>query len=466
MADKGKGKATNPYSLDSDSDDDFFTVKRKPVFSNAPPPKSPSPPPRNYSTSEEEDDSLSSLHKKKRKAPPKKRAPDLPAWTRHGSNENKKSSNSGRSRKGSSQMRGSTEERAETIVIDGSGDEAGSSSKASKNVRHRIVLTPPPEMSEQSKAEIAKLVREHLGEKFQSQSEESANNNPASSPEKYGSDVEKVQVTIRMVAPPEKKATAAPAAIKEYQKARTLTLARIGPMSDALTTLGDRIQKRPEDLILVYNDNRVYSRSTPAQLGIIDRAEMSGYEKEYWLKLEAERRKALEDSDDDLRQNGNDDTNANDEDDDVVPLASHTNNLSGMNLNGSGSAPLITTGRVTRSRTSLSRTSSLTSNSINRTTTTGNSQQVESHPQTQTQTQTQNPDIIHFKISSKFGEERMKGPKTLKLSSILRFYCKKLGKPQDLAEKMYIKFDGEKLDKELPIGETEVEDGDMLEVGM
>ncbi|WVW83764.1 hypothetical protein I302_105785 [Kwoniella bestiolae CBS 10118] len=424
MADKGKGKESDPISFDggSDSDDDFFVSKRKPTVREITPPRSSSPPTRAHSNSDsEEDASPGSKRKKKkvRRAAPKKPTLDLPAWTRHGSNEHKKSGSRSRSRKGSSQIRGSTEERAETIVIDDSDDEPGpSTSKApKKSVRKRVQLTPPPEMSEQKKAEIERLVREHISEKF---SEQASVEDQASSPEK-DKDVERVHITIRMQAPPEKKESAAPAAIKEYQKARTLILSRTGPIATGITILSERIQKRPEDIILVYNDNRVYPRSTPAQLGILDKADMTGYEKEYWLKLEADKRRALEE---DLSFTAdNTPGDQNDADDDVLPL-DPTPSLS----NGNGNT------------TQSSAPSSL--------------------PPTQTQA-----DLIRFKISSSFGEERMKGPRTLKLSAVIKFYLKKIGKSVDEVDRWYIMFDGEKLDKGMRIQDTEVEDGDMLEVG-
>ncbi|WWC94050.1 hypothetical protein V866_000888 [Kwoniella sp. B9012] len=430
MSDKGKGRATNPISFDSDSDDDFFVSRRKPIIRETTAPRSPTPPIRTHSDSEDDDEASpdSQRKKKPRKAPVKKPTLDLPAWTRQGSNGDKK--NGSRSRKGSSQIRGSTEERADTIVIDDSDEEigivGGSSSKPTKKViRKRVQLTPPPELSEKSKADIVKLVREHMSEKY---GDQAPLDDSASSPEKDKNDVEKVHVTIRMQAPPEKKQTAAPAAIKEYQKARTLILSRTGPMSTGISILSERIQKRPEDVILVYDDKRVYPRSTPAQLGILDKAEMIGYEKDYWMRLEADKRRALEE---DLMYS-NDSNNQEEEEDDVVPL--NSNGIS----SSSSSKPSYT-----------SQSQSLPQNQT----------------QTQTQTQTQQ-DIIHFKISSSFGEERMKGPKTLKLQSVIRFYLKKLGRPVEEAEKWYIMFDGEKLEKSLRIEETEVEDGDMLEAGM
>ncbi|KAK6910237.1 hypothetical protein I203_104269 [Kwoniella mangroviensis CBS 8507] len=440
MSDKGKGKATNPISFDSDSDDDFFVSRRRPIIRETTAPRSPTPPIRTHSDSEDDDDASpgSQRKKKPRKAPLKKPTLDLPAWTRHGSNGDQK--NGSRSRKSSSQIRGSKEERADMIVIDDSDEEigivGGSSSKHMKKVtRKRVQLTPPPEMSEKSKADIVKLVREHMSEKY---GDQAPLEDSASSPEKDRNDVEKVHVTIRMQAPPEKKQTAAPAAIKEYQKARTLILSRTGPMSTGISILSERIQKRPEDVILVYDDKRVYPRSTPAQLGILDKAEMIGYEKDYWMKLEADKIRALEE---DLSFSNNNDDDEEGEDD-VIPLNPNGNSPSIF------SKPSYTSQLQTRTQSQS---------------------QSQSLPQTQTQTQTQTQaqqDIIHFKISSSFGEERMKGPKTLKLHSVIRFYLKKLGRPVDEADKWYIMFDGEKLDRSLRIEETEVEDGDMLEAGM
>ncbi|WWC70303.1 uncharacterized protein I206_104253 [Kwoniella pini CBS 10737] len=432
MDDKGKGKAVDPISVESDSDDDFFVSKRRPIVRQAtPPPKSPSPPIRAHS--DEETSSPDSQFKKRRKPQSKKHGLELPGWTRINSNEHKKNGASGRSRKGSSQIRGSTEERGETIVIDDSDDEAGPSTSKGKGTRRRVQLTPPPEMSDAKKAEIEQLVKAHLGSKFQDRPVEEVNDS-FSSPEKENEqEIEKVYITIRMVAPPERKLSAAPAALKEYQKARTLILARTGPMSRGINTLSDRLQKRSEDIVFVYNDSKVYPRSTPEQLGIVDKAEMSGYEKEYWDRLQAERRKALEGSSDNEEPdplNGNEDN--------------YIENLNSPTTKTNGELDKI--------------------NSLN---TTLNNDQIP----TETQEEDEggegggSQDYIRFIIKSESGELRMKGQKTLKINTILKYYCKANNKPIEESERMYISFDGDKLDKENCIGDTEIEDGDMLEVG-
>ncbi|WWC61772.1 uncharacterized protein I303_104357 [Kwoniella dejecticola CBS 10117] len=438
MADKGKGKAVDPIDIGSDSDDDFFVSKKRPAVRQATlPPRSPSPPVRTHSDNED-DGSPDSQQKKRRKPTSKKPALELPSWTRASSNDHKKNGAGGRSRKGSSQARGSTEERGETIVIDDSDEDAGPSDRKPKAIRHRVQLTPPPEMSEAKKAEIEQLVKAHLGSKFQDQETEVVDDS-SSSPEKNdGDELEKVFITVRMVAPPEKKLSAAPAAIKEYQKARTLILSRTGHMSKGINTLSDRLQKRPGDLVFVYNDSRVYPRSTPEQLGILHKADMSGYEKEYWDRLQAERRRALEALSDDEMPH----------DDDAIehldsPTSKTNDQLDKMDLSKHETQP-----------TQL--TAPYTSNA-------GDTKNIEnSEPRGEEEIQ----DYIRFIVKSENGKHRMKGQKALRIQTIIKYYCKAIGKPPEEAEKMYLMFDGEKLDKDLTLGETDIEDGDMLDAGM
>ncbi|KAK8864294.1 hypothetical protein IAR55_001540 [Kwoniella newhampshirensis] len=412
MSDKGKGKEGSPASegpivlSDTDSDTDFFVSKRKPVIRATTPPKSPSPPTRSYSESDDSDDPS----QKKKKKPKRLNKPTLPEWTRHTSNESK-----ARARKGISVLRGSTEERgdrANTIVIDDSDDEIVEAS-GSKYGRKRIELTPPPELSEKKKQELRKLVESHYGAK------DSLPENPLIDVDFYPSthgtsdtprtNEEKCLITVYMEADTERRANAAAAALREYQKARTLQVYRTDSLRGPIETLAERIGKRAEDIVLTYEGNRVYSRMTPQELGIGHRAEMTGYEKPYFERKEKERRAKLEalvDSDDD------------DEVPKPIPDPSQPSNGNGI-PSTLDSAPPPTT----------------------------------------------EENSVRFVVKDvKGGEVKLKVALNITANTVLRFYCKKINRPRDDAAKMRLILDGDAVEPDTPMGELDLSDGDMLEV--
>ncbi|WVR07150.1 hypothetical protein IAU60_004191 [Kwoniella sp. DSM 27419] len=411
-SDKGKERASSPdpYAL-SDSDggsDDFFTVKRAPVIRPADetPIRSPTPPRRSHSGSDESDDEEGQHRKRKKPVRSRKKdGPSLPEWTRSGSIETKPSS--GRGPKASSTQRTSTE-RADTITIIDSDDEPEASTSQR---RGRVVLTPPPPISEAKRAEVHKLVQQHLGQALEA--DEEAEGTADNSPEKV-EDGEKCTITIRMEAPPDRRAAAAPAAIKEYQKVRKLTAFRHTPMSKPLSILAERLQKRPEDIILVYDNDRVYPRSTPAQLGIIDRGEMTGYEKAYYDQIQKDRRALYLGSDDDPPDRTSVSSNS--------PVPDRSTNGAGPSEIGSVNADPLATAQAPTP-------------------------------------------VIRFRLRSSTGQEQhLKAPPDMKSISVLRFFCVKTGRPKEDAEKLKLLWDGEAVDKDTTIGELDIEDGDVLDV--
>ncbi|WVF71583.1 hypothetical protein IAT40_006391 [Kwoniella sp. CBS 6097] len=440
MADKGKGKAAvlppDPITISDDSDDDFFVVKKKPVFRDATPPRSPSPPRRAHSSSEESDDPSSGLAKKRRKKPvraKKNEGPSLPEWTRHTSNEGKKGSARGRKGSSTGLGRGSTEDRdrADTIVI-GDSDEGESSTNVT---RGRITLTPPPELSEDQLAHIKKQVATHFDHPELDDNRTNEDETIQSSPEKQY-EGGKCTITVRMQAPPERKASATPAAIKEYEKPRKLTVFVNGPMSIGIAVLADRIQRRAEEVILTYDGDRVYPRSTPAQLNIFEKAEMSGYEKPYWDQLQKERRAIL--------------TADSDEDSQPVivdPAVAFEKSVSSSSaLNGTAAQA-----QTEASGSALSRLDS--------------DVPLLDPPESQSQTQSQSQETVKFRLrSATNSEQRLGAPLNMKVNTVLRFYCRKIGKPKEDADGLRLVFDGETLDGEMTIGELDIEDGDMMDV--
>ncbi|WWD17408.1 hypothetical protein CI109_101849 [Kwoniella shandongensis] len=415
MSDKGKGKEVSPSNndgpielSDTDSDTDFFVSKRKPVIRAATPPRSPSPVVRSHSESEDSDDPSQKKKKKTRRSQPK---PTLPEWTRHTSHESK-----ARVRKGSSVMRGSTEEtrdRTNTIVIDGSDDEVVEAS-TSRPGRRRVELTPPPELSEKKKQELRKLVESHYGAK------DTVPDNPLvdvdlypstqTSPDKPRTDEEKCYITVYMEADPERRANAAPAALKEFQKARTLQVYRNESLRGPIESLAERIGKRAEDIVLTYEGNRVYSRMTPRELGIGHRADMTGYEKPYFERKEKERRakiEALVESDDD---------------DDPKPISDPSASpTTDTNFNGNSTLPATAS-------------------------------EVLDNP-------------IRFVIKdAKGGEVKLKVATNITANTVLRYYCQKVERPKTDANQMKLVLDGDVVEPDTPMGELDLSDGDMIEV--
>lgn len=112
---------------------------------------------------------------------------------------------------------------------------------------------------------------------------------PVASPPKE----EVVDIVVKMELDPVKKANAPAAAIRMYERPITLKLRRVSHlysqnitnngltfgtffrdgqgeiMFRALEVMGDKLQRAPDDIILIYEGKRVYSRDTARQLGIL-----------------------------------------------------------------------------------------------------------------------------------------------------------------------------------------------------
>lgn len=53
---------------------------------------------------------------------------------------------------------------------------------------------------------------------------------------------------------------------------------------------------------------------------------------------------------------------------------------------------------------------------------------------------------------------------TTKCSSIVATFLRKTNRPAKLAKKVYVEIDGEKMNPNSPIGDAELEDGDLVDI--
>ncbi|OWZ60300.1 hypothetical protein C356_00157 [Cryptococcus neoformans c45] len=426
---------------DSDSSTDFFISKRKPNLkaSTPPPIHSPSPPP-----SDSEEDPEGSGHKKKKRLNSRKPQSKLPEWTRQTSEHRKE-------RKRSSVARASTEtrdrERSNSSFTTAAAEDGG----AKKNERRRVELTPPPVISEKKNQELRELVQRMYGggsalDLLDDDEVEPQAISPVASPPKE----EVVDIVVKMELDPVKKANAPAAAIRMYERPITLKLRRGEIMFRALEVMGDKLQRAPDDIILIYEGKRVYSRDTARQLGILggSSVEMKGYEKSYWDRLEAERLRRIENFDLDSDRSPS------------PQLASHAKTQTQAHAHAQISAasnPKYQSQSLGASQLYAGLAPLVVESS---------------NPYTQNPARANNnsppagaEDSIKLVVRGADGKEaRMKVAKTVTAHTVLRFYCKKIDRPKDDANKMELVFDGETMGKDTTVGDMDCEDGDMLEV--
>ncbi|GFZ44069.1 hypothetical protein JCM24511_01790 [Saitozyma sp. JCM 24511] len=299
MSLKGKEKA-GPVVLDDeeDSDTDFFTARRPTrIRQITPPARRSSPPPSSAIIISSDSDSASEgkkLPRSKKAAKPKSKPVQLADWTKRGV------SGSGRNRK-----RGGTEAKrsgsaTDAIIILSSDDEVAprrdkGKGKEEPKKRFRTSLTPPPEMTQAQLQGIRDIIDRALpieGPPVDDEAEQSFSGSTAPR-DSNGDRQDQIRVTVRMVADPARKeAGASAAAIKAYEKVRIFTCVSRDPVSILLKDLAHRIGKLPEDIVLAHEGQRiVVTRVSWAALGYGDAAELAGYEKPFWERLEDEKRK-------------------------------------------------------------------------------------------------------------------------------------------------------------------------------
>ncbi|AAW40785.1 expressed protein [Cryptococcus deneoformans JEC21] len=419
---------------DSDSSTDFFISKRKPnLKATTPPPiRSPSPAP-----SDSEEDPEGSGRKKKKRLNSRKPQSKLPEWARQ-TNEQR------RERKRSSVARASTEtrdrERSTSLFTTTAAEDGG----GKKKERRRVELTPPPVISEKKNQELRELVQRMYGGGSaldlldDDDLEPQAISPVASSPQKE----EVVDIVVKMELDPVKKANAPAAAVRMYERPTTLKLRREETMFRALEVMGDKLQRAPDDIILIYEGKRVYSRDTARQLGILggSSVEMKGYEKSYWDRLEAERLRRIENFDLDFDRSPSPQLipQAHAEVSAASKSKSQPQSVGASQLYA-GLAPLVVEPPSNPYTQNLARANS-------------DSPAVAE-------------DSIKLVVRGADGKEaRMKVAKTVTAHTVLRFYCKKIDRPKDDANKMELVFDGETMGKDMTVGDMDCEDGDMLEV--
>ncbi|KAL1413537.1 hypothetical protein Q8F55_001311 [Vanrija albida] len=282
---KGKGKEAeveaDPIELsDTDSDVDFFTVKRR-----APPVRVRAPSPAYISSGGDDDDEASGKGKKKTKRRRTKPAPKptLPDWTRRP-----------RRRAGSDERsgRGASTQASDIVTVSSDeGEPAPSRSRPER--RPRVKLTPPPEISDERRAELAAALDARFEQAVHAaEVVDDSPERPRPPPARSSDPAHNVQVTVRMVADPDRSDLASENAIRGYERARVINVNRNEPVSALIKVVADRIKKLPEEILFTYNGRRIFATSqTLLQLGIFESGhEISGYERRIWDSIERKRK--------------------------------------------------------------------------------------------------------------------------------------------------------------------------------
>ncbi|ODN79747.1 hypothetical protein L202_03661 [Cryptococcus amylolentus CBS 6039] len=360
-----------------------------------------STPPPVLSSPEPSDDDLSESSKKKKRRPNKKaEAKALPEWTRPASETRRE-----RERKRSERRSTESKERGRSSSMAVVQEEP----ELPKSTRSRVVLTPPPPISAKKQQEIQDLVQSMYGDTAEEEEEEFPAEEVDDSLPSPSKD-EIVDVTVRLQLDPIKKSKAPAIAIKKFEMPRTVRIRREDNMYRVLEVLGDKLSKSPDDFVLVYDGKRVWPSDSPKGLKIFGGSEvdMMGYEKLHWEKMEKERRQRLENRDFSY---------------DREPSLANEDGKPG-DTNASAEAASASPAPLEEA--------------------------VES---------------IRLTVRGSNGQEaKIKVSKTVSAHTVLRFYCKKVGRPKEDADGMQLVFDGDNVNNDEKMGNIDCEDGDMLEV--
>ncbi|CAK9785443.1 hypothetical protein CC85DRAFT_330383 [Cutaneotrichosporon oleaginosum] len=388
---------------DVDSEIEFFTAKpiRRTAKKRQAPSRVESTPTKHRAPSydipsDSEDDSEAERRRKRRRAQARTKQPSLPDWTR--------------SRASQEPRRGSTVESSVAISVI-SDDEAtqnpyrgkGRARETGKR-RMRIELTPPPALAEEDRATIEQENQRYFqGIGIGLDDANDANDAievGSSSPARDRSGPQ-VQITVRMVADPDKRQAGREQAVAAYEKQRTFHLFQNDPLSILVQALASRVQVPADQLVLVHEGQRIFSPDkTPKQLGISFTGELKGYELSVYEKIQkAERRARLALFDSEPRQ-GSDD----------------------------------------KERSSARSPSPL---------------RVPSPPAVQK---------VKLHLRGPKGELHFTAAPTTLVSTILRYYCNKQGVDPSEVERYRLEFDGEHFEGDATVGDMELESGDLIDV--
>jgi len=77
----------------------------------------------------------------------------------------------------------------------------------------------------------------------------------------------------------------------------------------------------------------------------------------------------------------------------------------------------------------------------------------------------QGPPPVLIKLRSAAGELPLRIKPTSRVNTMLRFYCDKKGIPLEHAENMYVEVDGEQYRGDDSLGDLDLEDNDIIDVG-
>ncbi|BEJ11048.1 hypothetical protein CspHIS471_0104700 [Cutaneotrichosporon sp. HIS471] len=384
---------------DRDSDVEFFTHKHIKRVSKKRPAKRPEPTTSQHSAasrdiSDPEDDS-NAERRRRRKAKARAKPPSLPEWTR-----SRPSQEHGRSR-------AIERERSASITLVSDEDtfkaNKGKGRATEKAKRRRVELTPPPVLAEEELADIERQSRRLIEEAGVVMSNADDVVEVGSSSPVRDRSGPQVQITVQMVVDPDKRQPGREQAVAAYEKKRIFHVFETDPLSDLLHALATRVQVPVDQLILVYEGQRIFlSEKTPKQLGIKFTGELKGYELPVYEKVQQAERQAR------LALFG-DNPRPTDED-------------------------LDEGGPSRRSPSPL---------------------RARSPPAVQK---------VKLHLRGPKGELHFSAAPTTLVSTILKFYCNKQGVDASEAHRFRLEFDGEHFDGNSTVGDMDVESGDLIDV--
>ncbi|BEI79976.1 hypothetical protein CcaverHIS002_0105050 [Cutaneotrichosporon cavernicola] len=380
---------------DRDSDVEFFTHKHVKRVSKKRPRKRPEPTTSQLSAAScdisDPEEGSNAERQRRRKAKARAKPPSLPEWTR-----SRPSQERGRSR-------AVERERSASITLVSDGDtpkaDKGKGRATDKAKRRRVELTPPPVLAEEELADIERQSRllEEAGVVINDVDDVVEVGSPSPVRDRSGP---QVQITVQMVVDPDKRQPGREQAVAAYEKRRIFHVFETDPLSDLLHALATRVQVPVDQLILVYEGQRIFlSEKTPKQLGI---KFTEGYELPVYEKVQQAERKAR------LALFGDNPRRTDKDLDEGEPSRRSPSPLR---------APLP--------------------------------------PAVQK---------VKLHLRGPKGELHFSAAPTTLVSTILKFYCNKQGVDASEAHRFRLEFDGEHFEGNSTVGDMDVESGDLIDV--
>ncbi|KAJ9096364.1 hypothetical protein QFC21_005185 [Naganishia friedmannii] len=259
-----------------------------------------------------------------------------------------------------------------------------------------------------------------------------------------------LQLTVTMKQDPFRAKVISERALKAYEKPRVFTIGSKCSLDPIYEKLAEVLDKEKEDLILTYNGERIWSSNfTPERLKIYTDEKLEGYEKEAWERTQMynqmEQARKLREAELEMaeRHAG------------VVPAMPVAGEHAPHEIDDEDDEIAVTSVNIVNP-TTMARGTTISAAPGAEGTPALEDDDADDDDAPDEDTAT----ILAFTLRGKEGDVKAKAKATTKMSALVAYYVK----VKKIATQMGIELDGEILEGESTVADSDLDDGDMLSV--